>query len=731
MGWFEDQIRERRESDRSSLEDSFRKIAQVVLGQRMADILGDRQFVTKQALDEVLRYYHFKPLEVPEKIKTIEERMDYCLRHYGMMCRDIELSEGWYKDAYGPILGFTSENGTPVALLPGKFFGYYYHDPETGEQVRINRKREKYFKKEAICFYRPMPMHELSIPELMLYMKSCVELSDIMLVILAAFMVSAVGLLLPKITAAVTGPVLDSGMGSALIGAGIFIFCILLSQQLIGSLRNLLYGRLQTKISLGVESSMMMRVLSLPVSFFRQYSPGDLKTRCGYVTELCDFLQGLVMDSGLTALSSLLYVSQILRFAPALVIPSLVAIILTVGFSLFTTYMQVGINRLQRQLRTKESGMSYSMITGVQKIKLAGAEKRAFAKWLSLYAGEVQLQYNPPSLLKISGVITKGISLFTTIILYFMAVESGVTPSAYYAFTAAYGTVMGAFTALTGIAASAAQIRPILELIQPFLKTVPETAEDKEVVTGISGSVELSHVSFRYSDQTPYIINDLSLTIRPGEYVGIVGRTGCGKSTLIRLLLGFETPEKGAVYYDGNDLALLDASSLRRNIGTVLQDGRLFQGDIYSNITITAPHLTVDEAWAAAEKAGIADDIRAMPMGMNTIISEGQSGISGGQRQRLMIARAIAPGPKLLIFDEATSALDNVTQKHVAEALDEMGCTRIVVAHRLSSILHCDRILVLEGGTIIENGTYEELIEKGGFFASLVERQRLETRKEE
>ena len=251
-------------------------------------------------------------------------------------------------------------------------------------------------------------------------------------------------------------------------------------------------------------------------------------------------------------------------------------------------------------------------------------------------------------------------------------------------------------------------------------------AEEKQTVSRVSGHIEMSHITFRYEENTPYILNDLNLNIRSGEYVAIVGKTGCGKSTLMRLLLGFEKPEKGTVRYDGKDINSLDLPSLRKKIGTVMQNAGLFQGDIYSNIVITAPELTLDAAWEAAEKAGIADDIRAMPMGMNTIIAEGQGGISGGQRQRLMIARAIAPKPKLLMFDEATSALDNRTQKQVSDALDSMGCTRIVIAHRLSTIKHCDRILVIDEGRIAEDGTYDELIAKNGYFAELVERQRLD-----
>ena len=223
------------------------------------------------------------------------------------------------------------------------------------------------------------------------------------------------------------------------------------------------------------------------------------------------------------------------------------------------------------------------------------------------------------------------------------------------------------------------------------------------------------------------MLKDFSLKIRAGEYVAIVGRTGCGKSTLIRLLLGFETPESGAVFYDGRDLAGIDPRSLRRRMGVVSQNGQLFQDNIFSNITISAPWLNMDAAWEAAEIAGIAQDIRDMPMGMHTIISEGQGGISGGQKQRILIARAIAPKPRILILDEATSALDNLTQKQVSEALDQLKCTRIVIAHRLSTIRNCDRILVMDQGRIIESGTYEELIAMNGEFADLVARQRLDT----
>ena len=408
-------------------------------------------------------------------------------------------------------------------------------------------------------------------------------------------------------------------------------------------------------------------------------------------------------------------------------LPAILIILVSLAFSVISSLMQIRISKQMMERSAKESGLSFALISGVQKIKLAGAEKRAFARWARAYSDAAQLSYNPPAFIKANTAITTAISLAGTLIIYFLAVSTRVSPAEYIAFNTAFGSVTGAFAALTGVALSIAQIKPILDMAEPILKTEPESSENRSVVTSLKGNIELSNVYFRYTDTMPYVVDGMSLKIRAGEYIAIVGTTGCGKSTLMRLLLGFETPEKGAIYYDGKDISKLDLRSLRRKIGVVMQDGSLFQGDIYSNIVISAPQLTVKEAWEAAEIAGIADDIRAMPMGMQTILSEGQGGISGGQKQRLMIARAVAPKPKILMFDEATSALDNRTQKQVSDALDGLNCTRIVIAHRLSTIKNCDRILVLDKGHIMEDGTYDELIAKNGFFAELVARQRLDT----
>ena len=727
MGHFENQIEERRKAEQQLLEDSFDKITGIVQGRRTAERLCDEKAVTKGAIDEILSYFRFKPVKIPESIKTSSGQLDYCMRLYGLMSRDIELDDGWYKDAFGPVLAFTKEGNVPVTLLPDAVRGYKYTDPSTGLKKRVNRKTARLFDREAICFYRPLPQKKLTIPDLLVYMKNCITVSDIIFIIASTFAVSAVGLLMPRLTRMLTGPVLNSGRKDVLIAIAISMVCVALSSQLLGAVKGLIQSRIDIKTSLGVQSSMMMRLMSLPANFFRKYNPGELKSRASSVNSLCALLMGMLLGTSLTSITSLIYIGQIFNFAPALVIPSILIVVVTVGFSILSTLTQIKINRKINEKSAKEAGLTYGLITGIQKIRLSGSEKRVFAKWLGAYSECAELIYNPPLFIKINTVISAAISLFGNIVLYYMAMQSNIDPSSYFAFTAAYGMLMGAFMSVSSIALSAAQIQPIMELAEPFLNTEPEMTSGKEIVTEITGRIELTDVSFRYSEDTPYVLDGISLKIDPGEYVAIVGSTGCGKSTLVRLLLGFEKPDKGSVYYDGKNIDSLELSSLRKKIGTVMQDAGLFQGDIYSNIVISAPQLTLDQAWEAAENAGIADDIRMMPMGMHTVISEGQGGISGGQRQRIMIARAIAPNPKLLIFDEATSALDNKTQKQVSDALYKMGCTRIVIAHRLSTIKHCDRIIVIDGGKIAEQGTYDELIDANGFFAELVKRQRLDT----
>lgn len=727
MGWFDEQIRQRKQNDDDVFADSFVNMAAAVLGSKVTGSLSDGSAAAKSAIDEILKYYHVKSREVPDNIKDTNEQLEYLMRPYGIMRRTVRLEKGWYRDAVGAMLGVMKESGRVVALIPTGFSGYCYIDPDSGKKIKINRRNQRLFDSEAIAFYKPFPLKKIGLGSVAKYIAETLSAADFALIALATLALSLIGMLSPKLNNILFAAVLPSGSVRLLLSIAVFTVSVSVSSLLISATKEMITARINTKMSVSVQAAAMMRIMSLPADFFKGYGSGDLSSRAAHISSLCNMLVSAVLTTGLTSAFSLIYISQIFIYAPLLVVPAIAVILATVAFSLISSFAQMRISKKQMELSAKESGMSYALISGIQKIKLAGAEKRAFARWGNLYAQNAKLTYNPPAFIKLNSVISLAISLMGNIVMYAAAVKSGVSVADYYAFGTAYGMVSGAFMSLAGMALTVAQIKPILETVQPFFNTVPEISEGKEVITRLSGGIELTNVSFRYNENMPLILDNMSLKIRPGQYVAIVGKTGCGKSTLMRLLLGFEKPQKGAVYYDGRDIERIDLKSLRRRIGVVMQNGKLFSGDIYSNIVISAPWLTQSDAWDAAEKAGIAEDIRRMPMGMNTIISEGSGGISGGQRQRLMIARAIAPKPKILMLDEATSALDNLTQKRVSESLDSLKCTRIVIAHRLSTIKQCDRILVLDGGKITEDGTYDELIAQNGVFAELVERQRLDT----
>ncbi len=724
MGWFDEQIKQRIRADDDVFADSFASMAGVVMGKGMKSALMDDRKKTKNAVDEILKFYRVKSTELPDELQDINEQLEYLLRPSGIMRRVVHLEGTWYKDAVGAFIG-TIKNGGVVALLPYGLLGYAYFDYEKGRVVKLNRHTMSYLETEAICFYKPLPPKKLGIRDLLLYITQTLSPADYLMIGIATLAVTLIGMLGPKLNNIVFSSVIKRGDMRLFLAVTVMLSSAAIAGLLIGTVKNILIERIQTKTGTAVQAASMMRVLSLPAEFFKEYSAGELSSRTQSINSLCTMLGNTVLTAGLTCVFSLVYITQIFAYAPALMVPAIIILLTTMLFTIISTMVQMKRSKRMMELSAKESGLIYSFITGVQKLKLSGAEKRAFSKWAALYRQKAGLTYDPPLFLKLNTVISTGISLVGTIVIYYEAVKSGISVAGYFAFNVAYGMVSGAFLALSGIAMSAANIKPVFEMVKPILETVPEVSTGKKVLTRILGGIELNNVSFRYSESMPLIVDNLSVKIRPGQYVALVGRTGCGKTTLMRLLLGFETPQKGAIYYDGKDLSTVDLKSLRRRIGVVMQNGKLFSGDIFSNITISAPWLTMEEAWEAAELSGIAKDIRDMPMGMHTMISEGSGGVSGGQRQRLMIARAVAPKPRILMFDEATSALDNLTQKTVADSLANLKCTRIVIAHRLSTIKECDRIIVLDAGRVIEDGSYDELIQKDGCFAGLVARQRL------
>ncbi len=727
MGWFDEQIRQRVQNDDDVLSDAYARMANAVSGKKKIEVLfqSDRDMATR-AVGEILKYYRVRARKIPDQMEDSKEILEYLLRPSGILRRKVRLTDKWYKDASGAMLG-TRKDGSVVALIPGKIKGYQIVDPANDSREEVNAATAANLSEEALCFYKPFPLKAVGIKEVVTYVISLLRPRDYIWMIALTGAVTLVQAIGPRITQKIYDQnFLDSGNWKVLICLMLVLLFSELSKEMFALVKTVFSQNIMSQLNMQVESASMMRILSLPISFFSRFNSGELTSRVSAVTQVCSIISSTFFTVFLTAGFSLVYLFQVFDFAPTLLVPSIILTLLTAGLSLVTALLQMNITQRRMEYDSKESGMVLALMNGIPKIKVAGAEKRAFAKWAQSYAPSAQLQYNPPFFIKMSGPISKVIMVLSTVIMYYLALKGGVSVSDYMAFTASYGLVSGAFTSLVDVAAAVASVRPSLEMAKPLFETAPEVQEQKQVLERLGGTIEINNVTFRYNENMPYVLQDLSLTIKRGEYVAIVGRTGCGKSTLMRLLLGFETPEKGGIYYDGRDIQSLDLKSLRRRIGVVLQSGSLFQGDIYSNISISNPSMTVDDAWKAAEMVGMKDDIMRMPMGMNTLLQEGGGGVSGGQKQRLMIARAIAGRPSILMFDEATSALDNITQKIVSDSLDSLKCTRIVIAHRLSTIRNCDRILMMDKGQIVEQGTYDELIAKDGMFAKLVERQRVD-----
>ena len=726
MGLYGSQLEIRQELDRKLTERAFDELAASVSSPDAAPkfTLDDIE-QTDAAAISCLKYLHVMPGDVPESIEDPSERIEWLCRPTGTMTREVNLEGEWYKRTTGAMMGSLT-TGEAIALLPRGISGYSYIEPGTGRSLRITKDNAGLIGSRALLFYKPLPARSLEIRDFLGFIAGIFSRTDYILVLISALVTTLIGLLPALANDIAFEVVVPSGRSGLIIPIGCFLLGAGVASAIISACRNLVMHRISNKLDVFSQAAVFSRVLSLPGSFFKDYSPGDIANRISNVPLILQTAVSEILGSGLSVILTLIYVVQIYVFAPMLALPALIILLIQVVLILIAIKISIYYNSASMQASSELSGTVTSLLGGVQKLKLSGAEDRAFAKWAQKYSAYARYTYNLPLIMKALPVFITLIGMLGNIVFYYEAGLSDISVGRYMAFTVAYGHITVAITTLANSYSQIVHIIPMLNLIKPILNTPPEISDGKPGIDSLTGSIEVSDLSFRYGENDPYIIKDLSFKVKPGEYVGIVGRSGCGKSTIMRLLLGMETPKSGFISYGSHDIKTIDIKSLRRLIGVVMQNGKLFTGDIFNNITVATPKATLDDAWEAAEIAGIADDIRKMPMEMHTLISEGNGGVSGGQKQRILIARAICGKRKILMFDEATSALDNITQKHVSDSLDKLSCTRIVIAHRLSTVRNCDRILVVDKGHIAEEGSYDELIARKGLFYELVKRQQLD-----
>ncbi|MBR5337246.1 MAG: ATP-binding cassette domain-containing protein [Lachnospiraceae bacterium] len=726
MSWFGEQIQNRINKDRDSVSEALVSISDAIGGKARFRGKENEIDVARAEVEKICHYFELETPESIPKTDNINDMIDYIVRPTGIMRRRVLLEEGWWSHGDGPLLAVLKDTGKMCAILPGKLSGYRFFDSKSGTWQKVNKQNRQLFENDAVCFYRPFPNKSMTGMDLIKFILKNVARNDYILIILSTFLMTAFGILTPLITQVVFSHIIPSGKFDLLASSMAMLIAAALGVYLVTTVKTAVVSRITNRMDTLLQNGVMGRMLGLPVKFFSDKSSGALSQSIGAMTVLPVILSDVFFGVGISVIMSLLYVVQVAVMAPALAIPAFITFvleILIIGICLKQKTWKTG-----NQLKADQdiNGLVYALFSGIQKIKLSGSENRAFSKWAVLYNDKVRSTYKLyfPEFMQEELVVF--IQMIGMLLSFLSAANASVSVADFAAYSSAFGLVMASILLLSASGDYMAYLKPVLKMAEPILEATPEVSARKKAIDKLQGGIELNGISFQYDADCPMIIDNLSLKIKPGEYVAIVGKSGCGKSTLMRLMLGFETPNDGAIYYDGKDLSTIDLASFRRNVGTVLQSGKLFAGDIFSNITISAPWLKMDDAWEAARMAGMEETIQSMPMGMDTFISEGNGGISGGQKQRLMIARAIAPKPSILMFDEATSALDNITQKIVSDSLDNLKCTRIVIAHRLSTIKNCDRIIVLDGGRIVEDGKYEDLVAKDGVFADLVRRQQVD-----
>ena len=650
-------------------------------------------------------------------------------RTSGFRTRRVTLTPNWWKSDCGSLLAFTKSENQPVALLSIKPTKYEILDPVKFTRTPVNQAIAAKLNPIAYTFYRPFPDKEITVWD-MLQFTFARHTADFLKILWVGVIATLFGMVTPQITGILIDYAIPDANRQLLMQMGLGLFAASFGVMIFQLAQSFTILRLQTKVSFDTQAAVWDRLLKLKPAFFRQYSTGDLYNRVSAISQIRNILSGSILRIVFTSVFSLLNLGLLIIYSFPL---ALVAIAIAFIALIITTISGIITRQKMRplqQLSGEVFGLNVQLIGGVSKLRVGAAESQAFACWAKKYTQQVKLILSTQLMEDLLTTFNVMLPTVSSMVLFGLTValigqspgQTGISTGTFLAFNAAFGIFITGATRLSNTFIDILEITILWERAQPILQTPTEIDAHKYHPGKLSGELKLDRVCFRYCQDSPRVLDGITLEAQAGEFIAIVGPSGSGKSTIIRLLLGFETPEAGTLLYDGRDLSGLDIAAVRRQLGVVLQHGRIMSGSIWENIAGGAI-VSQDEAWEALQMAGLDNDIQAMPMGIHTVISEGGGNLSGGQRQRLLIARALAHKPQILLFDEATSALDNRTQGIVTHSLEQLGVTRVVIAHRLSTIRHADRIYVLDKGKIVEQGSFEELAELEGLFADLMARQ--------
>ena len=688
--------------------------------------------VVAKALGMPLENIHLSP-ELAGKLDQLG-LIKRLVQKGNMTMRLVSLSDDWYKKDCGVLIGYVGEEKELAALVPESESSYRMYTYDCPEGTRVDGSLAARIDSDGFQCYAGFPARKLKVRDLLMFMFRHCWKRDYQAIILCSLVAGIIPLVSPIITETVFSDIIPIRDHVGLAAVTQIMLLTGFTTAALSLVRSIAVLRITNHLDMSVEAALWGRLLQLPAKFFRRFETGELLQRMNGIEAIKSMATGQFVGQVFNFVFSFWSIGLMLWYSWKLTLEALAVWAVYLVVVAFIYRRLINFQREMLQASNQVAGLLQQIFTGLAKFRVHGAEAQAFYLWSKVFGREWKWKMKLRWQGNYNGIIGAVQPFILNMLLYYTAmygmqettatgqVVQHISYPQFLAFQAAFSSFNGTVVGIVPLVAQFFTIKPHVDNLRPILEEVPEVTEDKLDADVLTGAVRIEHLTFSYGDDLPDVLKDISLDIRAGENVAIVGKSGCGKSTLLRLLLGMETPKRGVIYYDYQDMQELNLASVRCQLGVVLQNGQLMTGDIYTNIVGTSP-LTMEDAWEAAELAGIADDIRAMPMGMHTVISEGSGNISGGQRQRILIARAIAGRPAIIMLDEATSALDNRTQAIVTESLNRMKATRIVIAHRLSTIREAERIVVLDDGRVAEQGSFDELMEMDGMFAQLAKRQ--------
>lgn len=665
-------------------------------------------------------------LAAPERTGAGGDRLDPVERialASRVRTRAVRLDGRWWRDDVGPLVGHRALSGAPVALL-WRRGGYVAVHPTTGRETPVEKANAPEFEPRAVMFYRPLPDRAPSPLRLLRFSMRGTG-GDLANLLLSGLVTVAIGALVPLATGRVLGAYVPRAQEGPIVRVCLAVMVAGVVAAAFMLLQNLTILRLEGRVEATLQPAVWDRLLRLPTRFFAERSTGELASAAMGVSVIRRLLAGLGPSVVQASTVGAVNLGLLLWFSVPLALAAVGMLVVVAGVFLGLGLWQVRWQRRLVVLTNKLNNQAFQTLRGLPKLRVAAAENYAYAAWAAQFARSRELQQRLGRIKNLNAVLGAVYLPLCSLLMFMLLAgpaRGALSAADFLTFTTSMTMLLTSVTSLTGAFVAAVAALPLFEEIRPVLEATPEVRSGSTRPGPLSGAVEARRLSFRYADDGPLVLDDVSFEARPGEFVAVVGPSGCGKSTLLRLLIGFDRPVSGSVLYDGQDLAALDQSAVRRQCGVVLQHAQPFIGSIMDVICGTGAY-TPEEVMAAAELAGLAEDIRRMPMGLHTLVS-GSGSVSGGQRQRLMIAQALIRRPRILFFDEATSALDNETQRTVIDSTRKLDATRVVIAHRLSTVLDADRVVVMENGKVVQQGTPAELLaDPRGRLHELVRRQ--------